>query len=991
MACLLGSGLSSVAIPAPPLRVIGKVVASTSGEELPGVNVVLKGTTTGTVTDNKGDYVFDLPDGTGTLVFSYIGFLLQEVPVNNRSQINVTLQADVKSLGEVVVVGYGTQKKVNLTGAVSTIQGETIAERTFSNSSKALQGLTPGLTIIDRGGAPGQDGATINIRGVGTLGNASPLILVDNVPVTSIDDIMPNDIASVSVLKDAASAAIYGARAANGVILITTKRGNKDKLTVNYNAYIATQVPTRLPEGVGIGDYMNIINESYRNVGQPDKYSADYIQKTLSGEDPNKYPTTDWLGLIFNPAPQTNHALSLSGGSDKSAFLLSLNYLNQDGIVKNVNAKRYSIRLNNDFTLSKRLKIGTDLSFNRRANTTPYLVDDVYWTLYSDLAPTVVAQYPDGSYGLGSSNKSPVAAAERSGYRNFNRNNLIINLTGSYRILNGLSVNANYSANLYQDETKNYANSYTFLDYFSKRQLFKWNNSLYEENANLSEINKRLSLDYVGTFGKHDLSAILGFQQTVRTEKRLSGSRSMFYANDLQELPLGDPTTRDNGSSTNEWSLQSVFGRINYSLAAKYLLEANFRYDGSSRFAEGRRYGLFPSFSAGWRISEEPFMKSLSAVSNLKLRASWGQLGNQDIGLYQYFQTIGLQENYAFGGGLVNGAAVNTLANRNISWETSTVTNLGLDADFFNGKLGFTAEVFTKQTRNILLLLDIPYTVGLNAPTQNAGVVDNNGYELSASYRNRRKDFTYSVNANFADIRNKVSSLAGLGAYNSSELYITRVGESINSLFGYEALGLFRSKEELDGYARINPNTTVGSVKYKDQNNDGLINNSDKIILGSTIPRFTFGSDINLDYKGIFLSLFVQGVRGAYAMPRGGLIDGPYWGSFITTDWLDRWSPTNPNGSYPIVQYQRSSPNTAVSSFWVQDVSYLRLKNVQIGYRLPKLLTSKIGISNARVYVSGTNLLTLTKAKFVDPEISSGRANGYPQVSMYSLGTNITF
>lgn len=964
-------------------------VTDPEGQPLPGVNVVEKGTSNGTQTGADGRYSFAVPE-QATLVFSYVGYTAQETAVAGKTTINISLVPSAKELGDVVVVGYGTQKKVNLTGAVGVIKGETIAERTFPNSSKALQGLSPGLTVIDRGGAPGQDGAAINIRGVGTLGNANPLILVDNVPVNSIDDVRPTDIASISILKDAASASIYGSRAANGVVLITTKRGKDGKITVNYNAYVASQTTTRLPEGVGIKDYMDIINESFVNAGLQPKYSPDYIARTLSGEDPVKYPNTNWQKEIFQPNVQTNHALSISGGTQKSTTFLSLNYLDQGGIVKNINAQNYNIRLNNDFHLSDRITAGVDAAFTRKQNTQPYNTNDIFWSLYSDLAPTVAPVYPDGTYGIGTGNRSPLGALNASGFQNFTSDNIFLNLKSSYKIIDGLNLNANYSANLYKNNSQNRRFDYVFRDYYSKAELYRYNSYLYLQQGNASETNARVTLDYKKTIGVHEFSALAGAEQILHKDDQINASRSLFYSNDLQELPLGDPTTRDNSSGSSSWALQSLYGRINYALFSKYLFEVNLRYDGSSRFSTGQRYGLFPSFSAGWRISEENFTKSLGFISDLKLRASWGRLGNQDIGLYQYLPTVALQQNYAFGNALANGAAVNNLANQFIKWETSTSTNVGLDASFFQGKLAFTVDVFDKQTKDILLTLDIPYTIGLAPPTQNAGAVQNRGVEVSVSHNNQIGKFKYSLGLNFADIKNKVISLAGTGPY-VTETSIIKEGESINAIFGYEAAGLFRTQQELNDYPKFNGFTTLGSVRYKDQNNDGKINNDDKIVIGPTIPQYTFGTNLNLDYSGVFLNIFLQGAANVYTMPRGGIFDGPYWGSFVTKDWLDRWTPNNPNGSFPSIAYQRSSPSLQPSTFSAQDASYVRLKNVQLGYNLPTGLTSKVKIANVRFYVSGTNLLTFTKAKYVDPELASGRFDAYPQTRIFSLGTNITF
>lgn len=980
---------------------VGKTVSGVVKDDLgplAGVSVSVKGTTNGTVTNAEGEFTLDVPKGA-VLQFSYVGFNTQEVVINNQVRVDIQMTENNLLLDEVVVIGYGTQKKVNLTGAVSSVKGDVMNERTFNNSTTALQGMAPGLTIIDKGGEPGNESSSINIRGIGTLGKSNPLILVDNVPVSSMNDVLPQDIESVSILKDAASASIYGSRAANGVILVTTKRGSEKKLTINYNFNYSVQKPTRFPKSVDAATYMDIINEGYTNMGNLPRFSEEYMQKTLSGEDPFKYPWTNWIDFIFQDAPQQQHALSISGGSEKNKFRLSLNYLNQDGVIDNVNNKRYSVRLNNDYKLHEKLTVSADLSFIRKDNTKPYKADDVYWMYYSDLMWTTTPYYPDGSYTYASSKGNPAANIYQSGYRDSKRNNFMASFSADWEIIKALHLKGRFSAYIDNAEGKNYANEYVFKDYYTGSQIGKWDNSLEEVRNGHTNIDKNITLDYKRKFGIHELSGLIGYQETVDNSNEVKASRKYFAYNDLQELNLGDLTTRTNEGKSAKWVLKSLFGRVNYNINDRYLLEANFRYDGSSRFADGHRWGFFPSFSAGWRISEESFLKNVKAIDNLKLRASWGQLGNQDIDLYQYYQTVGVTQPYTFGGQLVNGAAMTALANQYITWETSTVTNVGVDLDMMNGLFSVTGEYFYKKTDDILLKVDIPYLIGLEAPTQNVGTVENKGWEVAVSHRNKIGKVNYSVTANLSDVKNKILSLGGIEPQIVNEKYIRGEGYAMNTLWGYEYMGLMTQEDFDANYPVVNTAAKVGSPKFRDRNKDGMLNDKDKVDLGGTIPRYTFGLNLNVEYKGFYVDAFFQGVLKNRSICSGGVTDGPFWGGFIWEEWADRYHPeNNPDGKYPIVLWQKSGPSNAPSDFWVRNSSYLRLKNLQVGYNIPASVIKKIGATQCRIYLSGTNLFTLTDCVY-DPEIGSAdpdnssisRGNYYPQVKTLSAGIDITF
>ena len=980
--------LKKVEAIAPSANNISGEIVNSKGEPLVGVSVTVKGTNVGTSSNATGFYSIDVPGG-GTLIFSYVGFTTKEVLVNNRSKINVVMEESVSSLDQVVVVGYGTQKKVNLTGSVDAIRGDELAERPVSNLSQALQGVSPGTTITNNGGAPGTDGATVRIRGLGTFGNNNPLILLDGVTVSNMDNIDPQDIENISILKDAASSAIYGSRAANGVILITTKRGKNKPLSVAYSAYAGLKSLTRTPKWVATSDYMKLINEAAVNAHKEPKYTEEAIQKTIAGNDPYKYPNTDWWSLLFQNALQQKHTVSLSGGSEKVRTAVSFFYLDNQGVMINTSAKQFGLRVNNDVILNKNLDFSLDLSLNKRHRTAPGRIDDVYWNLLHDVPPTIVAKYPDGSYQLGPTNRNPLAAAEMSGYDKQDNYQGIISSSLTWKPAQGLEFSGRISIKEDFNDRKRYRNEYVFKDYETKATLLTWRNALDQWAPKEDYSSIQITSHYDKVVGDHSFQALLGYSQEQDFWRDLGGSRTDFYSNNLQELNVGSDVGKNNLGNSTEWALRSAFGRLNYSFLNRYLFEANFRYDGSSRFAEGRRWGFFPSFSAGYRISQENFWQPLkSAINEFKLRASWGQLGNQDIALYQYIQTISLGQNYSFGGQLAPGAAQTALANQFISWESSTNNNLGVDIGLLNNKLTITADFFDRITSDILLIRDIPRTAGLQAPTQNVGSVKNTGWELALNYNNKiSKDFKYTLGFNISDVKNKILKY---GEASVSGWKITKEGESMGALYGYRTEGLFQTEEQVKNHAFQNTLTAPGDIIYKDMNNDNIINDLDKVVLGSTIPRYTFGISLGGKYKNWDVSLFFNGVGKSNGFQEGALIEGPIWDGFTTKEMLDRWTPENPNATWPRLVYQ-TIHNEQPSDWWIQKTSFFRLKNFQLGYSLSSGLLNRIHIKSVRAYLSGENVFTLTKARNLDPEFPSGRATYYPQTKIYAIGLNVNF
>lgn len=967
-------------------NVTGKV-SDQSGDPVIGANVIVSGTANGTITDVQGHFSLDIENPNAVLEIRYVGFVTERITVGNRNNVNIVLKDDLHQLADVVVIGYGVQKKENLTGAVDAVKGEKLSARTVASTSQSLQGISPGTTVMNGGGEPGADGATIRIRGVGTFNKSDPLILVDGVTVSDIDNIDPQDIDNISILKDAASSAIYGARAANGVILITTKRGKSGKINIRYNGYVGWQSLTRQPEWVAADDYMRLVNEACINANKEPKYTEEAIEKTMAGTDSYRYPNTDWWGLLFRTALQHKHTFSVNGGTEKVRTAFSVNYLKREGVLINSNSEQYGVRANNDIKLHDKLDFGFDVNLNVKSREVPAKVGDVYWNLLHDVPPTVAARNPDGTYPLGPTNRNPLAAANESGYQRIKYYQAIASPSIKYQVYSDLSLTARASIKEDFEIGKRHHNSYEFKDYETKQVALTWYNTLDEWNVHNHYIDWQVMGDYDKTFGKHYIHALVGFSQEFNQWKKVGASRRDFYSNDLQELDTGSDEGKGNEGKGNEWSMRSVFGRLNYAYHDKYLLEANFRYDGSSRFAKGRRYGFFPSFSGAWRISEEPFLKEKENLGNMKMRLSWGKLGNQDIDLYQYMHTMALGQNYTFNGQLVNGAAQTALANELISWETTTSFDVGFDLGLWKNKFTLTADFYIRKTDDILLKRDIPATVGLTAPFQNVGSVKNTGWELALTYQDKIGDFEYNITGTLSDVKNKILKF---GEKSTWDWYVNMEGESINSLYGYVAEGLFQTQDDVDNHAFQHTMTGPGDIKYRDLNGDNVINGDDKVVLGSTIPRYSYGITLNGKYKGFDLNLFFNGIGKCNGYQIGALIEGPIWDGFTTKEMLDRWTPDNPNATWPRLVYN-TIHNQEASSYWIQNTSYFRLKNVQVGYTLPKTLLDRIHINNVRVYVSGENMFTLTKAKNLDPEFPSGRATYYPQTKILSLGLDVTF
>lgn len=999
---MLGLFLFAAPVYAQTGTIRGQVVDAESQTPLPGVNVMIVGTTQGSATDLDGNYVIEgVAPGTHTVRSSFIGYTSQEiidvaVVAGEATVLNFSLEVDVAGLEEVVVVGYGEQQKVNLTGAVKSVAGAELAKQPVMRASTAIQGQVPGLTVTRGSGQPGSDGGTLRIRGVGTLGDSNPLVLVDGVE-SSIDAVDPSNIESISVLKDAASASIYGSRAANGVILVTTKRGRTERFTVSYRNFVGVQTPTRLPKFLDGYDFMTLLNEANRNEGKAEPWSQEHINAWLENHEtnPDEYPNTDWQNLVLdNSAMQQQHNVTVSGGTENIRMRGSVSYMDQDGIVNNTGYQRYGFRINTDVAVSQKFDVAFDIHGRRSTRLQPAMG---MWRIFYDMnrvPPVYAAQWSDGLWGPGWNGQNPLAYANDGGTQETAWSEAALQFRAVYKPFANASIDLSFSPRYSQTFDRDFDKQYHTYDFKTKQIEYSWptNTSLRVENSQYLETTLNLLGNYSFDLAKsHHFKTLVGIQRIANRGDWFNAYRDGYALPDYQQLASGSVENMQNNGSATEWGLLSYFGRINYDYKGKYLFEANARYDGSSRFAEGNRYGFFPSFSAGWRISEETFMDGIGFISDMKLRGSWGQLGNQNIGLYPFASTIALGQNYVIGGAPVDGAALLALANRLISWESTEMTNFGLDLSLLDYRLEVTADYYIKNTRDILLRLPIPASVGLTAPYQNAGIVRNTGFDLALTHRNEVGGLNYSASLVFSDVRNEVIDLKETGPYNSTFTTI-REGESMNAIFGYEALGLFQTQEEVDQHATQFGNVAPGDIKYKDQNGDGVINADDRVVLGNTVPRYTYGVNLSASYKGFDASVFVQGVGKVYGYLNNEAAWAFYNGGKVQEWHLDRWTPDNPDATYPRFTFNFPN-NQQVSSYWMLDASYLRVKNVNLGYTFPASIfgTSNIPLSGLRIYLTGQDLFSFDSYRGYDPESNLGDGNYYPFVTSYTIGLEATF
>lgn len=987
------------------------LVKDATGESVIGASVVVKGTTNGTITDFDGNFSLDGIKKGDVIVISYVGYQTQEIKWNG-SPLNVILKEDSKTLSEVVIVGYGTQKKANLSGSVAMVDSKELENRPIQNVSSGLQGLMPGVAITGTNGAPGQDAGKIRVRGIGTLNEAGPYILVDGIETGTLSAVDPNDIESISVLKDAASAAIYGSKAANGVVLITTKRGKTGQTKISYSGYLSFQNATNMIERMGSYEYASLLNQALEAEGMSKRFNDTELQKFKDGNDP-LYPDTDWYDLAYKTGVQHRHNVNINGGSENVKYMASLGYLNQTGILPNAGREQFNARTNLDMKINKRLSARMNLSFIKNDYSD---ASSAYYGGSSDqiirqlnlIAPWIVARYDDGTWGT-ISDGSPIAWLD-SGMK-VNRDNY--NFSGmaavDYEIFDGLKLTLQGA----------YVNNLQNYNYFQK--YIKYNENKESDPSQLDErfykwdrTNYDALLNYNKNFGKHNIKGLLGWHTEKYNYKYQKAVRKKFPNNELTDMNAGDASTQSNEGYTAELAMISWFARINYDFAGKYLLEANIRADASSRFAEGHRWGYFPSFSGAWRISEEAFMESAkdSWLSGLKIRASWGQLGNQDAlsgsnnDYYPALNTYNLDSKYAFGGSLNSGYYQRKYRLETISWEKASTWGVGVDFTLFN-KLNGSLDYYNRKTTGIIMDVTVPKEFALDAYKDNVGSMRNSGIEINLSYNTKIGQVDFGIAGNFSYNKNEILDLGG-GDPNkyldATDGYSQRnkVGEAMNSYYIYRADGFFNSQEEADAYTAKYGNPfgktfKAGDLRYVDTNKDGKLTADDREYCGSSDPKIIYGFNINAGWKGIDLSLMFNGAAGVKRLFDGYEVYGNFSGDAAhpATIWRDAWTPDNHDASMPRIFYDTnsaSSSRSVQSDFWLQDTSYLRLKNLQLGYTLPKGWLNSVGVENIRIYYSVENLLTFDKMKInIDPESTSQRLSSYPLLRTHAFGVNVTF
>ena len=996
----IGGGIS----PGQQAVAISGTVLDEKGGGMPGVTVLVKGTSQGTVTDPQGKYALSVPGPGVTLVFSFVGYLSQEIAVGNQSTVDITLVPNNKLLEEVVVVGYGTQRRANVTGAIGSIKTSDINNITTANASALIQGKVSGVRVENAGGAPGA-GVNVIVRGTGTFGNDQPLYVIDGNITTSMDFLNPNDIAGIEILKDASAAAIYGNRAANGVVLVTTKQGSTGATRINFSTKVGIQGPTNRLKFMNSRQYADYINQAADNDGQP------RAPANTTAFNPNV--DTDWQKLsIGTAAPVQDYSLNLSGGNDNAKFYISGQYFDQKGVVVNSGFKRYNLRANSTFTKG-RFRLTEALSLSRAVNT-----PNVWWGRERGEIPTIPVYNPKNDGGF--AGIDPVFNGLPRGinwyglsFLNENRqtNDQMLGSVGAeYELIDGLR----YKLNLGLDYTVGNAFSYLPTFFFSTSQ------EAFNNISRLDEVNVRglgtlveHTLNYSKTLGKHSFDVLAGYTQQVNEFRSLGATGADFPTNSLRVINAS--TVRVNATGDIQRNvLQSILGRINYNYAGKYLLSATLRRDGSSRFAPQNRFGTFPSVSAGWRISEESFFPKSGILTDAKLRGSYGVLGSQNIGNYVTTSVLNINASYFFAGGVQPGTALTNFANPNVVWETSKTTDFGTDLSFLNGKFTVVMDYYDRRSEGILTNLPIPTFGGVGASiVKNAATIRNQGFEFAGTYNHRptSKGLTYSITGNFSSIRNRVLALGeGVspingGGFTQESLQATRtdVGQPVGSFYGFMVDGVYQTQDQIRADGRTN--VRLGDFRYKDLNGDGKLNNDDRAYLGSPIPKFEYGAIFSASYRGFDLSMFVQGVQGNKIWNANKFKHLLDFGGDKLIAGTRAWTPTNTNTDIPRATLSDPANNRRSSSFYVEDGSYLRLKSMQVGYTVPATFVKRMQLSGARVYVQGQNLLTATRYTGYDPEIGRGgspsQAAGlfgagvdvgiYPQARSLFAGIDITF
>lgn len=971
-------------------KLVKGAVTDESGLSVIGANVFIKGTTVGTITDMEGNFSLEVPSDNDILVISYIGYVEQQIPVKNRKNWSIVLKEDAQNLDEVVVVGYGTQRKGNIATAVTTIKSDVLQNRPVQTVGEALQGQIPGLSVTAKG-APGES-PKLQLRGSSVLksdNSSEPLVLVDGVPA-DFNFLNPEDIESINVLKDAASSAIYGSRAANGVLLITTKRGKMGKPTFRYNGSVGVNTPMYMPQSISSAEYARIKNEAERNMGRAPIYTDEDISKFANGTDLNRYPNTNWLDLAIQNSVTTRHGLEASGGTEKVRYLVSAGVDHQTGIFPNTQQNVFNVRSSTDISITKKFGISFDIRYQLRDMDALNNQEDIYKQLIQ-ADPTMVAYYTDGSYGYNPGFfTNPLVPLYEGGQKYTNRHEASGIFKLDYEIIDGLKFTgiANVKYTFKNEESR--VRKVFYKNYFTQEVFENGENSFSDRRDYNAYYNLQALLNYKKSFGIHNLDILAGYQQESENSDWLKGARSGYPTDIIWELNPGPKDNWSNDGNGEHWALASFIGRINYDYDNKYILSLSMRSDASSRFAKGSRWSTFPSVAAAWRISQESFMKGIrSWLDDLKIRASWGQTGSATgLGLYPSYTLI------STGGLILNNtyqqiASLKTIGNQELTWEHSDMLNFGLDVKVLNSRLNFTGEYYIKNTKDILLEMPVPLEYGFGKPNMNVGEVRNKGWELSLSWNDRINDFGYSISGNLSDNRNEVVDLGDTGPWKGSNTY-TEVGLPFNSIYGYESMGLFQSDEEVANAPFQNSNTAAGDIRYKNQNGDDKIDANDRVVIGDPNPHFLYGVNLGFDYKNFDLNMFFQGIGQKDRVIMDNFVR-PFYDSSIFEHHLDYWTPENTGAKYPrILNKDDGTHNYQQSDYWMINAGYFRMKNLQIGYTIPREILRPAGFDRVRVYFSANNLFTVSDfVPGMDPE--SEKSVSYPFARTYSFGLNVQF
>lgn len=1025
--CVGGNSATANVIPAPAAISVSGQVLDEAGKSMPGVNVLVKGTTIGTSTDTDGNYSIEVESSNAVLVFSFIGYLTQEIPVGNQTIINVSLVPDVETLSEVVVVGYGTQARASVTGAISSVSAEEISQQPVVNVGQALQGRVAGVTVTNNG-APGE-APIVRIRGIGTINNANPLFVVDGFPTSDLNSFNPKDVASVEVLKDASAAAIYGSRASNGVVIITTKSGSyNQKMSVNVDSYYGVETPWRKK--------LDVLNtEQYIDFATDLMTNADIYYNETNGTDPDRVvgvsvpgriqngldqpihsettqtfrqTNTDWQDVMFRSGRIQQHKVELAGGTSASKYFSSFGYFEQEGIMLGTGYQRGDFRLNSDHKVSDRVTIGQNFyaayderlveqQSGGRTQLQHMLRSSPYFPIYS---PDVFGGFWGAQAVDGSDPENPVRIAMMD-KQNQQRLKMLGNVYADIKILDFLSYRFKAGIDYVDYTQRSHSPAYNTGGYSNRTAAI-----INQNRQHFTSVLLTNQLTFDKSFGNHSVNATLVAEQQTNNFSQISGNGENPISNEITE-PVGLSRIGFSGNQS-ESALISYIGRVNYEYNGKYLLGASFRRDGSSRFAPENRWGNFPAVSAGWRISEEPFLSNVDFISDLKLRGSYGVTGNNASGDYATISTITGNQIYWFGGAAATGYTIRTMANRNLKWETTYMTNIGLDLGILNSQLTMSVEYFNNKTKDMIIQRPIPLSFGYDGnPFANVGEVENKGVEIELGYDKADGNFTYNISGNIAFIRNEVLSLGDEGTtiaqgdWYGDNLTLTKVGEPIGFFNGYVVDGLFQQGES----TALQPNARPGDIRFRDVNGDGALTPDDKVNVGHFLPDFSYGVNFSANWKGFDASLFLQGVSGndIYSIVRydlEGMTRLFNAGSAV----LNRWTPENTNTNVPRAVSGDPNQNARASDRFVEDGSYFRVKNLTIGYNIasPGSFTRNT-VNRLRIYTTMQNLLTITKYEGgFDPEIGNRNAgtNGltsgidygqFPQARSIVVGLQVGF